>query len=146
MRLKFNKLIFGLSMAIALILGTTTIYASNAPYYEFSLTKVDCPNLPCNTKAYSTTKFDVDRRYLTIKGWQDTGTSTEASVAYQVVVKGWFSDDVKGEKIIQGNYSKKGTWYEEQINVGSKALEGVHIKVKNLSSTNGVSGAGNAYP
>ncbi|WP_197258897.1 hypothetical protein [Paenibacillus dendritiformis] len=99
------------------------IYASNTPYYEFSLTKVDCPNIPCNTKAYSTTKFDVDRRYLTIKGWQDTGTSTEASVAYQVVVKGWFSDDVKGEKIIQGNYSKKGTWYEEQINVGSKALE-----------------------
>lgn len=42
---------------------------------------------------------------------------------------------MKGEKIIQGNYHKKGNWYEEKINVGMKALEGVYSKVINLSST-----------
>ncbi|MCE5173236.1 hypothetical protein LQV63_28645 [Paenibacillus profundus] len=110
------------------------------------LTKVDCPNKPCNTTSYSTSSFDTNNKSLTIKGWQDTTTSTDASVAYQVVIKGWFSDDVKGEKIIQGNYDKKGSWYNEKINLGLNGVTGAHIKVKNLTSTNGVFGAGNAYP
>ncbi|WP_248929668.1 hypothetical protein [Paenibacillus hamazuiensis] len=111
-------------------------------YYEFDLAKQgSC----CTHTAYSDSSFDMTGYSVGINGWQELpSTNTKVTVVYQIVKKGVFSDDVKGEKIIQDFYRKKGTWYYETISTFEKE-SGVYLKITNPSSTNGVYGAGNVY-
>lgn len=121
--------------------------SSSIAYYEFHLDRVGCPGpVPCKTSSYSNSSFDMNSSSVAISGWQDVGGSKykDVTVVYQIVNKGWFSDDVKGEKIIPKTYFKDNDWYYEKISTLLKQ-SGVYIKVINPSSEYAPRGAGNVY-
>ena len=85
---KSKKVLFSICFIVVLLLLTSqAAFAKGVAYYEFSFDKVGCPWPPCNTTTYSNT-FDMTD-YVTVNGWQDTYTSADASVKYQVVIKGF---------------------------------------------------------
>ncbi|WP_427051835.1 hypothetical protein [Paenibacillus sp. TC-CSREp1] len=118
--------------------------SSSVAYWDFSFTKNDGhPYTVVN--AYSSSSFNMSGSSVTINGWQELlGSTTSINLKYQIVKKGFFSDDVYGETYVNGRYPKNGNWFSTSIST-SKAESGVHIKVHNPSSTSGPNGAGNAY-
>lgn len=119
--------------------------ATSVAYWNFTFTKNG--EVLGNTSTYSDT-FNMTGGSVTINSWQELpGSLTSVTLLYQIVKKGFLSDDVYGETTITGRYPKNGTWYSKSIrNVETNTPpSGVCIKVYNPSSTNGPSGAGNAY-
>ncbi|MFB0841227.1 hypothetical protein [Paenibacillus oleatilyticus] len=119
--------------------------SSSVAYYEFFLYKKGEIILP--TKAYSTSSFNMTGTSITINGWQQsTGSNTPVYVEYQIVVKGFFSDDVKGSFLLNGYFPKTNTdrWYSYTISTSSP-VQGAHLKIVNASAEIGCDGAGNVY-
>lgn len=96
---------------------------------------------------YSTTSFNMTGRSVNIIGWQEVlGTQSVPTVSYQLVQKGFLSDDVLGETIIQGIYTQNGTRYTDSISTAMSGNTGVHVKVVNYSALGKpATAAGNAY-
>lgn len=96
---------------------------------------------------YSTTSFNMTGRSVNIIGWQEVlGTQSEPTVSYQIVKKGFLTDDVLGETIIQGIYTQNGTRYNDSISTAMSGNTGVHVKVVNYSALGKpATAAGNAY-
>lgn len=88
--------------------------------------------------------FDMIGKIIGVSGWQYQPAFTDArTVIYQIVKKGFFSDDVKGETTLTGYYtdeSASGSSFYLTVSVtdGSSSLQGVSVKAKNASSISGV--------
>ncbi|WP_010493849.1 DUF4878 domain-containing protein [Paenibacillus elgii] len=111
-------------------------------YYEFFLHKAP-GDFIYPAKTYSASSFDVIGNYVTIKGHQQESFHSPVYVLYQVVVKGLFTDDVKGGLLLNGYFPKTGTWYNYDFWV--TPVKGAHLKITNTSSETGSHGAGNVY-
>ncbi|MFC5447503.1 hypothetical protein [Paenibacillus aestuarii] len=129
------------SLVAVLTLNVQSIFAASVTYWAPSF-------LSPNGSYYSNSTFDMTSLDLTINGYQYLpGFSTARSTKYQIVVKGFFSDDVKGEKIVTGYYPKDGTWFNDSIHVSTTFTppKGVTVKITNLSSVDGDNVSGNGY-
>ncbi|MCP1309966.1 hypothetical protein [Paenibacillus tyrfis] len=108
----FLSAIIAVSYNVAIASASTNVVypaSTSVAYYEGDFIKAD------RRSTYSGT-FDMTSSSVTIHGWQDNGPGSKADMKYQIVIKSWTGDDLKGEKIIpDGYYPKDGTWYSEKI-------------------------------
>lgn len=134
-----------LALITILVFNVQSVFAAtDVTYWKGSLAKGGLTG----DRIYSNSPFNMTGSSVTIKGYHYLpGFTTDASANYQIVAKGLFSDDVKGEKFISGYYPESGTWYNSSISLYdySSRPTGVYIKVISTSPVHGVSVGGNAF-
>ncbi|WP_268626239.1 hypothetical protein [Paenibacillus alvei] len=136
-RIQIEKKLDGMNEAII-----SPLVSVNLGNYEEWLKKAD--------STYSG-KFDMVGSSIGVSGWQyQPGFSDDRTVVYQIVDKGFFSDDVKGEKTLTGYYSDEhpssnSFYITIKITDAASAPKGVYLKAKNASSISGVFVKGYIY-
>ncbi|WP_019914211.1 hypothetical protein [Paenibacillus sp. HW567] len=92
-------------------------------------------------------KFDMTETVLGITGWQQVpGLTSDSTMRYSVVYKGFLSDDTIGEIFHTGFNNWNGNAFYETISVASAhAPQGVYLKVSNPSVSHWVRVRGHIY-